>query len=109
MRDFLLPAPAEVVDPPGYGSDVFVGLAVGAHAKRGHVNIHRVDALLAEQRVCLDTRRCDHVVLEQAMDEDDVGSEQLLLAGDTLAQDRAVVDDELQVQVWDAHARIAFA
>src|SRR5215204_3778705 len=43
------------------------------------------------------------------MDEDDVGSEQLLLAGDTLAQDRAVVDDELQVEVGDAYARIAFA
>jgi hypothetical protein len=43
------------------------------------------------------------------MDEDDVGSEQLLLAGDALAQDGAVVDHELQVEVGDAHARIAFA
>ena len=31
------------------------------------------------------------------------------LAGDALAQDRAVVDDELQVEVGDAHARIAVA
>ena len=43
------------------------------------------------------------------MDEDDVGSEQLLQAGTALAQDRAVVDDELQVELGDAHARIAFA
>src|ERR687898_368097 len=50
----------EVVDPDGYGSDVFVGLAVRAHAKRGHVKIHSVDTLLAEQRVCLDAGRCDH-------------------------------------------------
>jgi hypothetical protein len=41
------------------------------------------------------------------MDEDDVGSEQLLLAGDALAQDRAVVDDELQVELGDTHTRIA--
>lgn len=42
------------------------------------------------------------------MDEDDVGPEQLLAAGDTLAQDRAVVDDELQVEVGltgDQHGR----
>ena len=108
-RLLLLPASAEVVDPHGYRAHVLVRLAGCAHAERGHVDIHRVDALLAEQRVCLDTRRCDHVVLEQAMDEDDVGSEQLVLAGDTLAQDRAVVDDELQVEVGDAHASIAFA
>jgi hypothetical protein len=63
--------------------------------KREHVNIHRVDALLAEQRVCLDAGRCDHVVLEQPMDEDDIGSQQLILTGDALAQDHAVVDDEL--------------
>ena len=74
-----------------------------------HIDIHHVDALLAEQRVRLDARRRDHVVLEQAVDEDDVGSEQLLAAGDALAQDRAVVDDELQVEVGDAHARVAFA
>ena len=43
------------------------------------------------------------------MDEDDIGSEQLLVAGDTLAQDRAVVGDELQVEVGDAHASIAIA
>jgi hypothetical protein len=58
---------------------VLVRLAGGAHADRRHAEIHRVGALLAEQRVCLDARRGDHVVLEQAMDEDDVGSEQLLV------------------------------
>ena len=35
--------------------------------------------------------------------------EQLLAAGDPLAQDRAVMDDELQVEVRDAHARVARA
>jgi hypothetical protein len=74
-----------VRDPHGYGADVLVRLAEGAHAKRGHVDIYRVDALLAEQRVCLDARRGEHVVLEQAMDEDDVGSEQFLVAGGALA------------------------
>jgi hypothetical protein len=29
------------------------------------------------------------------MDEDDIGSQQLILTGDALAQDHAVVDDEL--------------
>ena len=102
-RLLLLPASAEVVDPHRNGANVLVRLGGGAHAERGHVDIHRVDALLAEQRVRLNARRCEHVVLEQAMDQDDIGSEQFLLAGDTLAQDRAVVDDELQVELGDTH------
>ena len=43
------------------------------------------------------------------MDDDDVGAEELVAAGDALAKDRAVMDDELQVEVGDAHAGVAFA
>ena len=51
----------------------------------------------------------DDVVLEQAMDEDDVRAEQLLAAGDALADDRAVVDDDLEVEVRDPDAGVALA
>ena len=43
------------------------------------------------------------------MDEDHVGSEQLLMTGDALAQNLAVVYDELEVEFGDPHARFALA
>ena len=43
------------------------------------------------------------------MDDDDVRPEQLIPAGDLLAQRQAVMGYELEVQVGNAHARIALA
>jgi hypothetical protein len=43
------------------------------------------------------------------MDDDHIGTEQLLAARNALAQDLAVVDDELQVEVRDPDAGVAVA
>ena len=43
------------------------------------------------------------------MDHDHVGAQQLLAAGDLLDDRLAGVDDELQVEVRDAAARVAVA
>ena len=69
----------------------------------------RIDARLAEQGVGLDAQPLDDVVLEQPMDDDDVGPEELLAAGDLLHDRRAVVDDELEVEIRDPDAGVALA
>ena len=97
------------MDPDRHDADMLIRLATRTHAERGHLDVHRVDTLLAEHRVGLDAGRCDDIVLQQPVGDDDVGPHQLLTAGDLLAQDRAMVDDELQVEVRDVHARVAFA
>ena len=75
----------------------------------GRVDVHRLDAALADQRIGGGAGLLDDVVLEQAVDHDDVGAHQLLAAGHLLAERRSVVDDELQVEVGNAHAGVAFA
>jgi hypothetical protein len=50
-----------------------------------------------------------HVVLEQSVGDDDVRSGQLLAAGNPLADDLAVVGDDLEVEAGDADARVAVA
>ena len=77
---------------------------------RGRVlDPHRRDAGGRVQRVGGDAERLDDVVLEQAVDEDDVGPEQLLAAGDLLADDSPVMGDDLEVEVGDPDAGVALA
>ena len=68
-----------------------------------------VDAGLADQRVGVDAQSLDDLVLEQPVDDDHVGPEQLLAAGDLLEDRDAVVDDELEVEVRDPRAGVALA
>lgn len=49
------------------------------------------------------------MVLEQPVHEDDVRPEELLAPRDVLAQDRPVMDDELEVEVVDVPAGVARA
>src|SRR4029077_6488806 len=70
---------------------------------------HRRDACARVRGICHEPGALDDVVLEQAMDEDDVRAEQLLTARDALADHRAVVDDDLEVEVRDPDARVALA
>jgi hypothetical protein len=64
---------------------------------------------LREQRVGPDPEPLRDLVLEQPVDDDDVGAEQLLVAGDPLADRDAVVADELEVEVRDPQAGVARA
>src|SRR5439155_15924991 len=49
------------------------------------------------------------VVLEQPVDEDDVGPHQFLPARDLVEDGGAVVDDEFEVEIRDPNARVAGA
>ena len=64
---------------------------------------------LADQRVRVHPELLDHLVLQQAMDDDHVGAQELLPSGHGLADGDAVVDHELEVQVRDPRAGVAFA
>ena len=105
----LLPAPLEVVDPVETSPMWSYVSACAAHAQRLRVEARRVDAGLREERVRRDTQLFDDVVLEQPMDDDHVRADELLAAGHRLVDRRAVVDDELEVEVGDADARVALA
>ena len=65
-------------------ADAVVGLGVLAHAERGRVEVRRIDARLADQRVGVDPELLDDLVLQQPVDDDHVRPEQLLPAGDLL-------------------------
>ena len=80
-----------------------------AHAERGRVDVGGVDAGLADERVGVDAQPLDDLVLEQPVGDDDVRPQELLAAGDLLVDGRAVVDDELEVEVRDADAGVALA
>ncbi len=95
--------------PGRHLADPVVGLTVGAHAERGRVEIGRVDAALAEQRVGVDPKLLHDLVLEQPVDDDHVRAKQLLSAGHLLDDRLAVVDHELEVEVRDPLARVALA
>lgn len=92
-----LPAPFQVVDPAGDLADPVVRLGVRLRPERGRVQPRRIDACLAEQRVSLDPRPLDDIVLEESMDDDDIGAKELLASGDALDDRLAVMDDELEV------------
>ena len=96
------------MDPDRDLADPVVRLGVAAHAERRRVEVGRVDAGLAEQRVRLDPQLLDDVVLEQPVDDDHVRAQQLLAAGDLLVDRRAVMDDELEVEVGDPDAGVAW-
>ena len=79
------------------------------HPERRRVDVGGVDAGLGDERVGVDAKAFDDVVLEQSVDDDDVAPEELLAPGDPLDDGLAVMDDELQVEVRDAHAGVALA
>ena len=105
----LLPATLEVVHPPRDLADAIVGLGVRGACRARRVEPGGVDAGLAEERVGVDAQPLDDLVLEQPVDDDHVRPEELLAAGDLLEDRRAVVDDELEVEIRDPDARVALA
>ena len=70
---------------------------------------HDPDALVCVERVGTDVQLGLDVVLEQSMDHDDVATDQFLATGHPLSSDRAVMDDELQVEAGEEGARVAVA
>ena len=81
--------------------------AGASRARPGRVR--HVDAGLGDERVRVHPEVLDDRVLQEPMDDDDVRAQQLLPPGDLLEDGRAVVDDELEVQVGDADAGVAGA
>ena len=65
-------------------ADPIVGLGVLAHAERGRVDVGRLDAWLADQGVGIDAQPLDDLVLEEPVDDDHVGPQELLATGDLL-------------------------
>ena len=61
------------------------------------------------QRVGRHAELLADAVLEQAVDDDDVAPDQLLLSGHPLPDDGAVMGDELEVEARDPAARVALA
>ncbi len=90
-------------------TDSFVGLGDLAHPQHGRVQAGCVDAALADQQVGIDAEALDDAVLQQAVHDDHVGAQQFLAAGDLLLNGGAVVRHELEIEVGDPGAGIAFA
>jgi len=105
----VLPAALEVVHPDPHLADPIVGLGVLAHAERGGVEVGGVDARLADQGVGVDAQLLDDLVLQQPVHHDHVRPDELLLACHPVEDGASVVDDELEVEIGDAAARVALA
>jgi hypothetical protein len=73
------------------------------------VDVRDIDAALTDERVGPHAQSLDDVVLEQSVRDEDVRPEELVAAGHLLEEGDSVVDDELEVEVRDAHAGVALA
>ncbi len=102
-----LPARLEVEgerrDPPEV-LDRFLGLD---QLERGRIEPHGRHCLCCEQREAIAVSRRRSGSLEQPMDDDDVGSGELVATGDLRPDVRAVMDEQLQVQLGRKATRVA--
>ena len=73
------------------------------------VEAERLDRRRREQREAVAARLGGAGALEQAVDEDDVGPGELVAAGDAAPDERAVVDEHLEVEPRRQPARVAVA
>ena len=106
----LLPGRPEIDDPAGHLAHGLVGLAVRVHpGRRRIVDPHRPHEGLRVEGIGLKAQDLADAVLEQAVDDDDIGPHELLAAGHPLAGDRAVMGHELEIQPGDAAAGVALA
>ena len=68
-----------------------------------------VDAGVGVHRVGREARRLGDVVLQQAVDDDHVAPDELLPRPELLADDPAVMGDDLEIEVGDEDAGVAVA
>jgi len=97
------------VDPGPDLAEVLVGLGDLRHAQGGRIDGHRVDARLRDERIGGHAELLHDVVLQEPVDDDHVGAHQLISTGHPLVERRAVMGDELEVQVGDPDAGVALA
>ena len=74
-------------------------LLCGGEAQANRLEAERLDSCCREQREPVGTRLGGGRALEQPMDEDDIGSGQLIPTGDPTPDVRAVMDEQLQVKL----------
>jgi len=97
------------VRPGRHVANPIVGLGVLAHAQCGRVDLGGIDAALGDQGVGVDPQLLDDFVLQESVDEDHLGPQELLPAGDLLDDRFPMVDDELKVEIRDPDAGVAVA
>ena len=111
-RPHALPSPPRASGARGRGpspdlADVLVGLRRRGASRAPRARGRGRRGRLAEQRVRLDPRRFDHGFFSSRWTTITSAADELLHPRHPLACHRARVDDELQVEVRDAHAGIA--
>src|SRR5205823_10681150 len=108
-RLLLLPAALQVMGPGRHVADPIVGLRVPPHPKRGRFEVGYVDGLLGDQGIGSNGQLFNDLVLQQAVHDDNIGSQQLLTASDLPEDGGPMVDDELEVEIGDPGTGVAWA
>ena len=103
------PGRAEVVDPATHLAEVVIGVAVLGHPEGHRIDPHRANAGIAEERVGRHGEPLHDVVLEEPMGDDHIRADQLLPTGDLVADDRAVVGDDLEIEPRHEDTGVALA
>ncbi len=104
-----LPACLEVERERGDATQVLDRLLRGRQAKLRRVEAQGVDRRFGEEREPLAAGRDGPGALEQPVDEDDIGSGQLVAPGDRTPDVGAVVHEQLEVESRGQPARVAVA
>jgi len=104
-----LPARLEIDDPPRHLAHITVPFAVAPHRERHGIDPERVHAGFRAKGVSHEPESLRSRVLEQAVYEDHVVPRQLFATAACSANELAVVNDELEVQLRGFRARIARA
>jgi hypothetical protein len=86
-----------------------LALHVATELERGRVEAEGLDTRFREERVRAQAERGCHTVLEEPVDHDDIVPRQLLAAWARAADELAMVDHELEVEIGYLRASRAVA
>jgi hypothetical protein len=106
---FLLPGRLQIAHPAGHVADDVDRFLVRDQALGRGIDAHGLDAGIGIERVGMAPETLVDGVLQEAMHDDHIGAGELLAAGHLVLDERAVMRDELDVQILHLGAGLAGA